>query len=81
MNFNEVLFEITFKKTLLRQNVKRAEKMLARLHSSKLNVERVWEKKDLGLFRVNPHSIVAWMSRNPFLEAGAKSEGEVTANI
>ena len=30
-------------------------------------------------FRVNPHSIVAWMSRNSLLEAGAKSEGEVTA--
>ena len=27
--------------------------------------------------RVNPHSIVAWMSRNSLLEAGAK--GEVTA--
>ena len=26
-------------------------------------------------FGVNPHSIVAWMSRNSFLEAGAKSEG------
>ena len=30
-------------------------------------------------FRVNPHSIVAWMSRISLLEAGAKSEGEVTA--
>ena len=30
--------------------------------------------------RVNPHSIVAWMSRNSLLEAGAKSEGEVTTN-
>ena len=30
-------------------------------------------------FRVNPHSIVAWMSRNSLLEAGAKSEDEVTA--
>ena len=27
-------------------------------------------------FRVNPHSIVAWISRNSLLEAGAKSEGE-----
>ena len=35
-------------------------------------------KIHLGL-RVNPHSIVAWMSRNSLLEAGAKSEGEVTA--
>ena len=26
------------------------------------------------LFRVNPHSIVAWMSKNLLLEAGAKSE-------
>ena len=25
-------------------------------------------------FRVNPHSIVAWMSRNSLLEAGPKSE-------
>ena len=25
-------------------------------------------------FRVNPHSIVVWMSRNSLLEAGAKSE-------
>ena len=25
-------------------------------------------------FRVNPRSIVAWMSRNSYLEAGAKSE-------
>ena len=25
-------------------------------------------------FRVNPHSVVAWMSRNFLLEAGAKSE-------
>ena len=30
-------------------------------------------------FRVNPHSIVARMSRNSLLEAGGKSEGEVTA--
>ena len=30
-------------------------------------------------FRVNPHSIVAWMPRNSLLEAGAKSEGDVTA--
>ena len=29
-------------------------------------------------FRVNPHFIVAWMSKNSLLEAGAKSEGEVT---
>ena len=26
-------------------------------------------------FRVNPHFIIAWMSRNSLLEAGAKSEG------
>ena len=32
-------------------------------------------------FRVNPHSIVAWMSRNSLLKAGAKSEGEVTADV
>ena len=25
-------------------------------------------------FRVNPHSIVAWMSRNSLLKAGARSE-------
>ena len=31
------------------------------------------------VFIVNPHSIVAWMSRNSLLEAGAKSEGEMTA--
>ena len=30
-------------------------------------------------FRVNPHSILAWMSRNPLPDAGAKSEGEATA--
>ena len=30
-------------------------------------------------FRMNPHSIVAWMSRNFLLEAGAKSEVWVTA--
>ena len=30
-------------------------------------------------FRVNPHSMVAWMSSNFLLEPGAKSEGEVTA--
>ena len=30
-------------------------------------------------FRVSPHSIVAWMSRNSMLEEGAKCEGEVTA--
>ena len=29
-------------------------------------------------FRVHPHSIFAWMSRNSLLEAGAKSEGEMT---
>ena len=29
--------------------------------------------------RVDPYSIVAWMSRNSLLEAGTKSEGEVTA--
>ena len=28
----------------------------------------------LTRFRVNPHSIVSWMSRNSLLEAGAKSE-------
>ena len=31
-------------------------------------------------FKVNPHSIVSWMSRSSFLEAGAKSEALVTAN-
>ena len=30
-------------------------------------------------FRVNPHSIVAWMSRNTLLKAREKSEGEGTA--
>ena len=30
-------------------------------------------------FRVNPHPIVAWMSRNSLLEVGAKSEIKVTA--
>ena len=30
-------------------------------------------------FRVNPDSIVAGMSRKSLLEAGAKSEGKVTA--
>ena len=30
-------------------------------------------------FRVNPYSIVGWMSRNPLLEAGKKSAGEVIA--
>ena len=30
-------------------------------------------------FRVNPHSLVAWMSRKSLLEAGAKSKVEVTA--
>ena len=30
-------------------------------------------------FWVNPPSIAAWMSRNSLLEAGAKSEGQVTA--
>ena len=29
----------------------------------------------INRFRVNPHSIVAWMSRNSLLEAGAKFEG------
>ena len=29
---------------------------------------------DCTLFRVNPHSIVCWMSRKSFLEAGANSE-------
>ena len=32
---------------------------------------------NVHVFRVNPHSIVAWMSRNSLLEAGAKSKGEV----
>ena len=31
------------------------------------------------VFRVNPHSIVALLSGNTLLEAGAKSEGEMTA--
>ena len=31
------------------------------------------------VLRVNPHSTAAWMSRNSLLEAGAKSEGQVTA--
>ena len=31
--------------------------------------------------RENPHSIVAWMSRNSLLEADAKSEGEVTGQM
>ena len=30
-------------------------------------------------FRVTPHSIFAWISRNSLLKAGAKCEGEVTA--
>ena len=30
-------------------------------------------------FRVNPHSIVSWMSRNSLLKAGVKSEVSVTA--
>ena len=30
-------------------------------------------------FRVNPHSIVTWMSRNSLFEAALKSETEVTA--
>ena len=30
-------------------------------------------------FRMNPHPLVALMSRNSLLEAGSKSEGEVTA--
>ena len=30
-------------------------------------------------FRVNPHFIVPWMSRNSLLQSGAKSEAEVTA--
>ena len=30
-------------------------------------------------FRVNPHFLVAWMSRNCLLERGAKSEVQVTA--
>ena len=30
-------------------------------------------------FRVNPHTIVAWVSRNSLLEAGAKSEVCMTA--
>ena len=30
-------------------------------------------------FRRNPHFLVSWMSRNSFLEPGAKPEGEVTA--
>ena len=32
-----------------------------------------------GNYRVNAHSVVAWMSRNSLLEAGAKFEGQVTA--
>ena len=30
-------------------------------------------------FRVNQHSMFAWMSRNSLLEAGTKSEVKVTA--
>ena len=30
-------------------------------------------------FKTNPHSIVAWMSRNFLLEAGVKSEVKVTS--
>ena len=30
-------------------------------------------------FRVNPDSLVGWMSRNSLLEAGSKSQGEVAA--
>ena len=30
-------------------------------------------------FKENPHSIVAWMSRNSFLKTGAKSEAYITA--
>ena len=33
----------------------------------------------LTRFRVNPHCIVAWMSRKSLLEAGVKSEVQVTA--
>ena len=51
-------------------------------------MEEHWMEKVIGLhvlimsctrFRVNPHSIVAWMSRNSLLEVGAKSEVQVTA--
>ena len=31
------------------------------------------------IFRVNPNSLVAWLSRNSLVEAGAESEGKVTA--
>ena len=33
------------------------------------------------VYRVNPQTIVAWMSRNALLEAGARHEDEVTATV
>ena len=52
------------------------------LFSEYLSVRCIWLYVIVMLskrFRVNPLSIVAWMSRNSFLESGAKYEGEVTA--
>ena len=39
----------------------------------------IGNKTKIGNSWVNPHSIVAWMSRNSLLKTGAKSEVQVTA--
>ena len=52
------------------------------LCSEYLSVQCIWLNvlvMSLTDFRVNPHSVFAWMSRNSLLEADAKSEVLVTA--
>ena len=52
------------------------------LCSEFLSVECIWRYvlfMSRTHFRVNLHSIVAWMSRNSFLQAGGNSEEEVTS--
>ena len=55
---------------------------MIRLCSEYLSVRCIWLYLLFMLrtrFRVNPHSIVAWMSRKPLLEGGEKSPGEMIA--
>ena len=58
-------FRFTCSESDLYQNIRKFRNIMTRLYVLIISCMH---------FRVNPHSIVAWMSRNSLLETGAKSE-------
>ena len=72
---------LKFKNLTSKGNVNGALKLLTdNMHSGILPLKETLELLYVFVmshmrFRVNPHSIVAWMSRNSLLEAGTKFEG------